>query len=74
MSRSLSQGQLTQTYLGTPHYMAPEILKTNLKIVAGYDKSVDWWSVGILIYEMIVGVTPFEHSNRRTMNTKIMEK
>ena len=72
MSRSLSQGQLTQTFLGTPEYIAPEIFATEYKIVAGYDKSVDWWSIGILIYEMIVGVTPFYHGNRRTMNSKIM--
>ena len=74
MSRSLSQGQLTQTLLGTPEYMAPEVFKTQDKRVAGYDKSVDWWAVGILIYEMIVGVTPFFHSNRLTMNKKIINE
>ena len=74
LSRSLSQGQLTQTILGTPEYMAPEIYKTQDEKAAGYDKSVDWWAVGILIYEMIVGVTPFYDSKRSTMKKKIMNE
>ena len=40
--------------VGTPEYQAPEILKNR-----GYDKKVDWWAVGIIIYEMLFGVTPF---------------
>ena len=44
--------------LGTPDYIAPDILTKE-----GYSYAVDWWSLGIITYEMLVGKTPF-HSSR----------
>ncbi|KAJ1636515.1 kinase-like domain-containing protein, partial [Pavlovales sp. CCMP2436] len=40
--------------MGTPDYMSPEIL-----LGTGHDARVDWWSLGVVLFELIVGVTPF---------------
>lgn len=44
----------TKTIIGTPHYMAPEMITGK-----GYSFSVDLWSLGIIMYEMLFGHLPF---------------
>lgn len=47
-------GFRTFTIIGTPHYMAPEVMEAK-----GYSFSVDIWSLGIILYEMLCGVLPY---------------
>ena len=59
LSKILSQPEeQTNSLVGTAAYVAPEILKGK-----GYDKTVDWWALGILLYEMLHGQPPFFDKN-----------
>jgi cGMP-dependent protein kinase 1 len=51
----------TYTIIGTPFYMAPEVI-----VGRGYGKSSDLWSLGILIYEFMCGKVPFGHTEENT--------
>ncbi|KAL5562283.1 hypothetical protein UlMin_032030 [Ulmus minor] len=59
----------SNSFVGTEEYIAPEIITG-----AGHSSAIDWWAVGILLYEMLYGRTPFRGKNRQKTFANILRK
>ncbi|XP_022102563.1 serine/threonine-protein kinase Sgk1-like [Acanthaster planci] len=59
----------TSTFCGTPEYLAPEVLRKQ-----EYDRSVDWWCLGAVLYEMLSGLPPFYSRDTAEMYDNILHK
>lgn len=68
-TRSCIANFRTNSFVGTEEYIAPEVIKGS-----GHTSAVDWWTLGILIYEMLYGTTPFKGKNRNGTFANILRE
>ncbi|KAL5544318.1 hypothetical protein UlMin_008102 [Ulmus minor] len=69
LAKEIDESSRSNSMCGTTEYMAPEILLSK-----GHNKDADWWSVGILLYEMLTGQAPYTHANRKKLQEKIIKE
>lgn len=69
LAKEIDESSRSNSMCGTTEYMAPEILLSK-----GHNKSADWWSVGILLFEMLSGQPPYTHTNRQKLQQRIINE
>ncbi|KAF8983876.1 hypothetical protein BGZ46_009333 [Entomortierella lignicola] len=65
--RDRNRKKMAFSVVGTNNYMAPEVLRGT-----GYDRGCDWWSLGVIMFEMLYGYPPFISKSRHTTRIKII--
>ncbi|KAI3705995.1 hypothetical protein L1987_76247 [Smallanthus sonchifolius] len=69
LSESQQERRKNRSAVGTPDYLAPEIL-----LGTGHGMSADWWSVGVILFELIVGIPPFNAEHPQTIFDNILNR
>ncbi|KAL6902193.1 hypothetical protein ACP4OV_005069 [Aristida adscensionis] len=69
VAKEFDENTRSNSMCGTVEYMAPEVIQGR-----GHDKAADWWSVGILLFEMLTGKPPFVGGNRDKVQQKIVKE
>ncbi|RKP06032.1 kinase-like domain-containing protein [Thamnocephalis sphaerospora] len=67
-TKACTKNLRTNSFVGTEEYIAPEVIRG-----CGHTSAVDWWTLGILIYEMLFGTTPFKGANRNATFSNILK-
>lgn len=63
---SVHDDSMAKSFCGSPAYLAPEMLKRT-----GHGKSIDWYLLGVLLYEMLVGIPPYYSNNKEQLYENI---
>ena len=56
LAKDMAGKDFTETFCGTPEYFAPELIDQ-----IPHNKQIGWWELGVVLYEMVVGIPPFYH-------------